>query len=60
MEGVLFSIWAVWTAKNAAALPLDAAAAVELYIYYFKEEKSCMKTKAIEGNFIIYGNGFYL
>ena len=27
----------------------------------FKEEKSCMKTKAIEGNFIIYyGNGFYL
>ena len=40
---------------------LDAAAAVELYIYYFKEEKSCMKTKAIEGNFIIYyGNGFYL
>lgn len=54
MEGVLFSIWAVWTAKTAAALPLDAAAAVELYIYYFKEEKSCMKTKAIEGNFIIY------
>jgi hypothetical protein len=51
---------AVWTAKTAAALPLDAAAAVELYIYYFKEEKSCMKTKAIEGNFIIYGNGFYL
>lgn len=47
--------------KTAAALPLDAAAAVELYIYYFKEEKSCMKTKAIEGNFIIYyGNGFYL
>ena len=61
MEGVLFSIWAVWTAKTAAALSLDAAAAVELYIYYFKEEKSCMKTKAIEGNFIIYyGNGFYL
>ena len=57
MEGVLFSIWVVWTAKTAAALPLDAAAAVELYIYYFKDEKSCMKTKAIEGNFIIYGNG---
>ena len=36
VEGVLFSIWAVWTAKTAAALPLDAAAAVELYIYYFK------------------------
>ena len=61
MEGLLFSIWAVCKAKTAAALPFDAAAAVELYIYYFKEEKSCMKTKAIEWNFIIYyGNGFYL